>query len=67
MAGWAPNNTSVIACHQARACYDYMGERIGLIPEQYTGWALVIFMIVSFILIGVGFYLMATGYWEKKK
>lgn len=67
MAGWAPNNTSVIACQQARACYDYMGDRVGIIPEQYVGWAFLIFVVISFVLIGIAFYLMATGYWENKK
>ena len=67
VAGWAPNNTSVIACQQARACYDYMGERVGLIPEQYVGWAFLIFLVVSLVLLTIGIFLMATGYWERKE
>ena len=32
-----------------------------LIPMEIQGWLFLIFMIVSFILIIYGFYLIATG------
>jgi hypothetical protein len=32
-----------------------------LIPMEYIGWLFLMFIIVSFILIIYGFYLIATG------
>lgn len=38
-----------------------------IIPQEYQGWFFLIFVIISFILLLVGFYLIAIEYGIPKK